>query len=666
MALSSENSAVFDSALKDATAAHQQGRFAEAARSYRQLLSSCPNEPQLLYLLGAACIEVGDFSDALTHLEQALRLRPSHLPTVEMIGSAWLRSGTAEKSIPFFREASRLAGHSAESLMRLANALRQSGQSAEARDVFRRLLASEPTHRLGQVGLSACLISLGELDEAERILRACTLQYPSHPAAYTSLAVLLAQKERYAEAEAVLMDLLAKVPTHLEAKRLLLSAIHKQGRFDRAEPLYRLFLRGMPQDTQMSLQLAEGLLEAGRADEAEAILSPIRTDQPDHAGVLTALGRVHELRGELAQAIALHTQAIAADPHSENAYTNRGSAKRFAGDHEGALSDYASALALKPQFPPALANRGLTLLTLGRLSEAWPSYRARVKALAGAPDLTADKPWTGTSLAGKRVLVWLEYGLGDEILFASLLPELIRLAAHVTIVCSKRLRNLFARSFPGARVAAMGDPIEGNFDVHLPLTDAAQLLRPDLASFPRHDGYLHADASLTAALRRRYDSSGDKRLIGISWRSASGATGRFKSLDLSQWGEILRTPAARFISLQYGDCGEEIERSARATGVEIIQDREIDSGGDLDRFASQVAAMDLVISVSNTTVHVAGGLGRPVWVLVPRGSGAHWYWFLDRSDSPWYPSARLFRQTAAGDWQAPLGDLHHALGDWRP
>jgi len=295
------------------------------------------------------------------------------------------------------------------------------------------------------------------------------------------------------------------------------------------------------------------------------------------------------------------------------------------------------------------------------LREAWPFYRSRIRAQGNAVDLTGGKPWDGGSLSQKRVLVWSEYGLGDEILFANLLSDVLNEAAACTLVCSPRLVSLFSRSFPRARVVAFGSPIEGTHDVHVALTDLAQRFRPDLASFPQHDGYLHAHPESAAALRSRYAA---RRLVGIAWRSSSGATGPFKSAPLENWAAALSIPDVTFVSLQYGDVGSELGAFRARTGIDIAHDATVDSGGDLDPFAAQVQAMDLVISVSNTTVHVAGAMGKPVWILVPEGPGAHWYWFRERADNPWYPSARLFRQKHPGDWTAPLGEVAAALRKW--
>lgn len=664
MSISPTKPETFDAALREATAAHQAGRFADAAARYAALLPSAPSDPQLHYLLGAAQAELGQVPDAVTSLERALTLRPQHLPTVEMLGSAWLRAGAYDKALPYLRDAESLAPQAPKTIGRLANALLLAGVYGEARAAYERFLKYEPTHRQSLVGLARCLSQLGEVAEAERVMRACLQTHPDYAPAHTTLASVLGQSDRFGEAERTLRDFLAKNPATLEAHKLLATSVHKQGRLEDAAALYREILRDVPDDAQTSLQLAEGLIDLSRLDDAETILEALRHAAPRNAAVITNLGRIQELRGDLNAAIALHTEALACDPASENAYVNRGSAKRFAGAYDAALADYDAALALRPAFPPAVANRALALLITERLAEAWPSYRARIKALYGAPDLTAGQPWDGSPLNGKRVLVWLEYGLGDEILFASLLPEVIAAAAHCTVVCSPRLRTLFARSFPKATVVPIGSSIAGDFDVRVPLTDLAQWLRPSTLAFPSHAGYLAPDRALVAELREQYRKDPQTRLVGLSWRSASGPTGRFKSTDLSQWNDLLKLDGATFVSLQYGDCADDIARAQASSGREIIHDRGIDSSGDLDRFAAQVAAMDLIVSVSNTTVHVAGALGRPVWALVPRGPGAHWYWFLNRTDNPWYPSARLFRQGEHGDWRTPIAEMTDAVRTW--
>lgn len=654
----------FEQAFRLAVDLHKAGRVADAAERYQALAAEQPENPQLLYFLGAAYVPLGRTRDAIAALERSLALRPDFVPGVEALGSAWIQAGDPAKALTYFRRAAQLAPASADAAERLANALLLSGSFAEADAAFTRLVAFAPDHWRGRAGLAAALQGLGRGAEAEATLRDCIKNHPGHAQAYLTLGTLLGQNERFAEAELVLAEAVRIAPDAAEAWRWLGIGRHKQGRMEDAIPAYTQALALRPNDPMIAAHLAEALIDLHRLEEAEAELTRALIHRPQDPGLLTARGRIFELRGELDEAVALQTRIIADNPTYEAAYLNRGSARRFAGDFEGALADYDAALALKPTMAAAVANRALTLLTLGRLAEAWPDYRARVRARGGAVDLSGDRPWDGAPLTGKRVLIWGEYGLGDEIMFAGLLPELIRDIGPSALACAPRLLKLFKRSFPTLDVLPLGGEIKGAFDARLALIDAAQILHPTTGHFPAHHGYIKADPVLTASLRDRYRAKTGKLLVGISWRSASGATGRFKSVDLGLWDEILRVPGITFVSLQYGDHAADIAAARARTGADIVVDPAVDSSGDLDAFAAQVAAMDLIISVSNTTVHMAGALGKPVWVLTPAGPGAHWYWFRDRTDSPWYPAARLFRQSARGSWEQPIAAVADDLKQW--
>ena len=643
----------FEAALTEANALHKAGRLAEAVTRYETLLQRAPDHAKILYYVGAAYASLGRLNDALAALQRSHAQAPQGLDAIEMLGSTWMQAGETEKALLYFREAAALSPRP-EAQTRLATVLLMRQHHAEALPLFEGLRARGIKDPQIDLGRAMCLAEAGKTEEAEQALRACVGAWPDHGKAHLALGNLLAQQSRFVEAEELAR---ARLTTHTDAEalRLLANVLHRQGRLTEAEGFYRQALHTHANDARTLCQLAEALIDLHRLEDAEAELQRALAIQPNDAGALTALGRICELRGALDDALALHDRALALNPRDDNALINRGAAKRFRGDFDGALGDYDAALAIRPGHAPALASRALALLTLGRMEEAWPTYRARIKAQGGALDFAKDKPWDGTPIAGKRILVWTEYGLGDEILFASLLPEIARVAAHCTLVCSPRLVSLFARSLPGLTVLPWDTTLDGAYDVRMPLTDLAQMLRPSLASFPAHDGYLHVDPGKADALKARYGAG--KPVIGISWRSAAGPTGRFKSIDLGQWTEILKTPGVSFVSLQYGDTRDEIARAEAASGVPIIVDHTIDATKDIDAFAAQVAAMDLIVSVSNTTVHMAGALARPTWVLTPTGPGMHWYWMRDRSDNPWYPSLRLFRQNTAMDWSGVLADV---------
>jgi tetratricopeptide (TPR) repeat protein len=651
--------------FRGAQALHQAGDVHGAAMRYEALQPKLTDHPELLYLLGAAYVQLERLDDAVPLLERSLALRPIHIPALEMAGSAWIKMQEPTKALAYFREAARLNPGAIDAACRLGATLAACDQFDEALEAFQRALAIDSNHAEAMTGKAFALHRTGQSAEAETDLRRCIGMNPAYAQGYATLAALLADTERLAEAENVLRQCLQACPKHPSAQHDLAIVLHRQGRLPEAEQAYHEAIALGVTNTTIFVQLCDALADLGRLDEAETLLNRALLKAPKYAGLLTGLGRIEELRGNLEKALAFHNRAIAADENYAESFINRGNAWKFYGDFSRALADYDSALALNPNLPAATGNRGMTLLTLGKLSEGWRAFKARIKARVGSIDLSGSTAWDGSPLDGKNVLVWTEYGLGDEIMFAGLLPELVAKVAHCTLVCSPRLVTVFNRTFPDVTVQALGEPIDGEFDARLPLTDAAQWLRPSMESFPTHAGYIRANAEHVDHLRKRYQQSGDEPLVGISWYSGGGiGTAPFKSIALEQWAPILNVPNIKFVSLQYGDCENEIRAIKENIDRDIILDSEIETSGDMDSFTAQVAAMDLVISVSNTTVHFAGALGKPAWALVPKGPGAHWYWFQDRTDSVWYPSLRIFRQPNRGQWREPINQVASQLEHW--
>jgi ADP-heptose:LPS heptosyltransferase len=259
----------------------------------------------------------------------------------------------------------------------------------------------------------------------------------------------------------------------------------------------------------------------------------------------------------------------------------------------------------------------------------------------------------------------MDQGIGDQILFSSLIPDLIRTGADLTIECDTRLIPLLKRSFPQLPTRPLNDaPTAADNDgfahqVYVP--DSARWLRTSFDDFPRLTGYLKADPQLTHKLRADYLRRSEGRpIIGISWRTAANTKiSDHKTIELEAWAPLL-AQQAMFVSLQYGDCRYEIGNAVRKLGRPLVVDDSVDAVKDMDACAAQVAAMDLVITTSNATAHVAGSLNVPVWTLVPKGYGFMWHWFLNRDDSPWYPSMRLLRQNKQGDW-GPVLDRAAAM-----
>jgi hypothetical protein len=303
----------------------------------------------------------------------------------------------------------------------------------------------------------------------------------------------------------------------------------------------------------------------------------------------------------------------------------------------------------------------------GDFARGWPEYEWRLKQKKRRRHHFPFPWWNGESLAGKTLLVYAEQGIGDEIFFASCLPEIIARAGHCIVECEPRLAPLFARSFPQATIHG-GDRQAGlgwltglpAVDLQVAAGSVLQHLRPDAGSFPSRGAFLSADAQAVAGWRGRLAALGDGLKVGISWRGGRLARQRReRSTRLQQWAALLALPRAHFVNLQYGDCGAELDEVRARSGVAIHAWDAPDPLVDMDGFAALVSALDLVISVDNSTVHLAGALGVPTWLLLPQVP--EWRWFSGRADSPWYPCVRIFRQPVLGDWDGVMSEAAREL-----
>src|SRR5581483_2631918 len=231
-----------------------------------------------------------------------------------------------------------------------------------------------------------------------------------------------------------------------------------------------------------------------------------------------------------------------------------------------------------------------------------------------------------------------------------MIPDLAAYADSVLVEVDPRLVPLFARSFPVVTVVGFGEAGRQDFQTQSPFASLGQYLRPTLESFPRaENGYFVADAERAAALRRRLSPNGEK-VIGLSWVSKNPTLGERKTAQLRDFESILRLPGCRFIDLQYGDTAAERNAVQKETGLVVERLDDIDNTNDIDGLAALIAACDLVATVSNTTAHLSGALGKPTIVFVPYGRTHLWYWGSEKNQYPWYPRVRLRYQARGESW----------------
>ncbi len=480
-------------------------------------------------------------------------------------------------------------------------------------------------------------------------------------------------------AERCYRRILKKDKTHVEALYLLGSLHLQTGDHKRAEAGLRAALSEQPAHPQALYNLSRVLMDTGRYTEAEAHLHLALSAQPNNVSALRNLGVTCLSLGKPGEAATSLESAVQLDPMSAEAWCDLGLARSQLSDDKGAEQAFSQAVTLDSTLARARYNRGQLRLRNANFNEGWADYEFRkVDPKSGIEPRSHDNPvWQGEDLAGKSILVSGEQGLGDQVLHAGMINDLTESAAQVFLECEPRLVSIFTRSFPSITVVPLTSPPHSTVptskvDYEVSSASLGQWLRPDSASFTPAP-YLVADPAQVESLRRGYkETYGDRPLIGLSWCSHRVGLGPHKSTDLTKdWQPVfVAQPDAVFVSLQYGarhDVDSDIAAASQAfPNVTIVRDPHIDTTKDIDGVVSQISALDTVVSVSNTTVHLAGALGVPVWTLVPLGPSRLWYWLDRRPDSLWYPSMHLAWQDEIGVWDAAAHKVATGLSDWAP
>lgn len=625
---------------------HQAGRLAEAEALYRQALRTSPRQPDALHLLGMLACQTGRFAEAADLIGKAVAVNAQVPDFHANLAFALQALGRAKEAEASARAALRLRRPFPEAANTLGNALNAQNRFEEAAAAYRDALQARPDYREAQGNLGAVLRSLGRPAEAEPILRAALAGNPHLPEARVALGLALLDLGRLQEGDEVLRGALVQRPDHAGAL-LALAGARQRGGLD-AGPAYRRFLAVEPADAEAWNGFGL-LLQAGdRLDEAGAAFARAVRLAPRMAEALTNLGNIRRLRGDSAGAEALHRAALEVRPDYAAAHANLGLALQDRGDLSAAEASFGRALDFDAGEAVAGFNRGILRLCQGRLAEGWADYAARFASPALGRARTLGLPeWRGEEVAGRRILVWTEQGLGDVLMFGTILPDLLGRAAGVVVECDRRLVALLSRALPGATVRPpTADPRDAH--LHCPVGSLSRFLRPRLSEFPSRAGWLAADPALAEAWRVRLAALGPGLKVGIAWTSRHVTTERSASYSrLEQWAPILTMPGVVAVPLQYdlADPGRAAEVAAveERLGLRLPRWGDLDLTDDLENVVALTAGLDLVIAVASSSGELAASLGVPVWRL----GGGDWTQ-LGTPVRPWFPSQRVVRPGTGG------------------
>ncbi len=547
---------------------------------------------------------------------------------------------------------------SAPALRLLSEALLQGGDHGALVAALEPYVRSGLKETLLLFRYAAGRAALGDHRIAVRLYRRIVEKQPDHVEAWLNLGVSLKALGQAGASIAAYRRALQLQPTLPQAHNNLGLALQQQGDHRGAVAALEEALRLKPDYARAYANLAQSLLRLDRIAEAEAAGRRATELAPDLADGYINLGMVLMAQNRQEETVAVFRRVVALQPDDPKSLSNLGVALKECGLIEEALVCQMNAQALAPDDPTPRWNEAHIRLLLGDFALGWERYESRWGTGDFKSSLRPFKEpfWQGEPIGHRAILIHVEQGVGDTVQFCRYLPLLAAQHPTAEIVLEVQASTvaLLGRSFaalPRLLVLPHVNKIGINLtprDLQLPLIGLPRLLGTQLQSIPGDTPYL------TAASPRRYRRPEDSLVVGLSWKSI-GATGRKRSLPLERLAGLLAGPGVRLVDLQYGDTAEERAALERTRGIVLQHDEAVDARADLDAFADQVAGCDLVVSIDNTTVHVAGALGVPCWVLLP--FIPDFRWMLQREDSPWYPTLKLYRPPALNAWEALLERL---------
>jgi tetratricopeptide (TPR) repeat protein len=596
----------------------RMGNLTRARSLSRRILQNDPAHAGAWHLLGVVLAAGGDFATAAAALVRAIQLGGPEPLWCANLGRVLLSLGRPVEAAASLRQA--LAGdpRNPRISLELGSALSTAGQLPGA------VLAFEHATQLDPACPDAWF-QLGNAQFQSRDYHRAALSYervlalrPDHPESHYNLGVIRMAEQQTPQAAACFRRAVELNPGYAEAHNNLALLDHKAGNLESAEREYRLAL------------LARGGFEIAEYN----------------------LARLFQDRGELERCRDAYLALLKRCPDLVDPHTNLGNALRGLGDVRGAVEEYRAALRLDPASVGARFNLGLALLQLGEWEEGWGLYECRWRQPGVAPR-HADRPlWDGTSLEGRSILIHAEQGLGDTLQFSRFAALVEGRGGQVLLEAQPALRRILMTLGNVAQVLPRGSELP-EFECQAPLMSLPGILGTNVETVPAEVPYLLADSELvewwSAALARAVGPRTFR--VGLTWAGDPGRRNdRDRSMPSSAFDQLKEVAGVAYFDLQKG-----------ATDLPALDLHPmVEHCADMADTAAAILNLDLVISVDTAVAHLAGALGKPVWTLL--SFAADWRWLLDRSDTPWYPTMRLFRQPARGDWDSVLREVREELG----
>jgi tetratricopeptide (TPR) repeat protein len=576
-----------------------------------------------------------------------------------LLGQALQQQGRQAEAIDAFNWALKLAPFSAEAHLAISRSLISLGRRAEAIDHLRRALALHPADAETEAALGVTLAEMGQMDEAVAHLRQAVTLRPDHAIAWQNLGVTLGRMGRHQEGLEALEEAVRVDPRYGEAWYNL-GIVHKDLRhYERAETCYRNALEYRPGHASALNNLGQLLTEVGRPEEAVVLLrqaawlDPALKEAPGNLALaLAELGRFQESE-------AAYHQALRLDHRDAKTHGNHGCMLKEQGRFAEALAAFQVALWLDPQSASLHYNRGLTLLQMGDWARGWQGYERRFETTSGPRPRPFKKPlWDGGDLGGKTILLWCEQGLGDIVQFVRYAPLVKAKGGRVVLECRPELKALLSEVEGVDEFVTEGQALPA-FELQASLLSLPGLLGMTVERVPWSGPYLRVEPARVERWKERLAGLSELK-VGVVWQgNPRHKWDRYRSFALACLAPLAAVEGVRLVSLQKGPGAEQVRGLKGRFEVAELGEEPDAAGGAFVDTAAVMQGLDLVVTADTAAAHLAGALGRPVWLALSAISD--WRWLRESEETPWYPTMKLFRQQELGKWDAVFARMSEEL-----
>ena len=649
------------SLLANGVKLHQAGQLADAEMIYRQILAALPDQADCLHLLGLIFLQRGEHVLAVEHIDSALKNDPHNIFALNNRGLALKELKRFDEALASYDRALVVKPDYAEALVNRGNILQLLRRFEEALTSYKSAIAARPDYVDALVNRGNALRELERRSAALESYAQALRVAPSSAQAHANRASVLHELGRFDEALIACDSALAIRSGIAEVHAIRGNVLFALRRHQESLLSYDRALALRPDMAEAHYNRGNVLHEAVKNYDRALALRPQYTQAHYNRG-----NALHLLQ-HFDEALASYDRALALQPEHAEAIANRGATFHDLKRYDLALAEYERALALQPDFADAHYNRALCRLLLADYDRGWPEHEWRWETapLKKAKRSFVQPLWLGSDrIEGKTLFLHAEQGLGDTIQFCRYAPVVSERGARVVLEVQKPLHELMSTLPGGIEVISRGDPLP-EFHVHCPLLSLPLALATRLETIPSLTPYLSANPAKVRGWHARL--SGQKRpRVGVVWagnpRKELPGANRIdsqRSIALAQLAPLLQIEGCAFYSLQKGD---EAVQQLRASPLRHAMTDWTDELHDFADTAALIENLDLIISVDTSVAHLAGALGKPFWLL--NRYNTCWRWLADREDSPWYPTARLFRQDETRTWASVIARVAAALHDY--